>query len=215
MTLKFVVPALKGELAKAMEEHYKPIATAATAAMVETAEDIKDRARADIAAAGFGKRWQNALRVDTFPKRGVSAGPAALVYHRIPYADVFEAGASIRGKPTLWVPLQGTPKKIGRERMTPKLFVQQVGPLIPIQGGRNPLLAAKVALSKTAAKSKEPKLSLAALRRGAAGNGVIKAVPLFVGVPSVTVRDRFSINEIVDKAAGQLVSSYARNFRTD
>jgi hypothetical protein len=33
---------------------------------------------------------------------------------------------------------------------------------------------------------------------------VIRAVPLFVGIDSVKLRDRFSINEIVDRAVDRM-----------
>lgn len=212
--VKFIVSALKGEFAEAMVEHYRPIAEAGSAAMRDAANDIKLRGRADIAAAGFGKRWQNTFRVDTYPKRGVSANAAALIYHRIPYADVFETGATIRGKPTLWVPLSSTPKKIGRKRMSAKNFRREIGPLQFIKGGRRPLLAARI--SVRSAKAKTPgRVTLAALRRGAIGGGPVRSVPLFVGVPSVTLRDRFSLREITRRAADSLPQLYLKHFQAD
>ena len=72
------------------------------------------KGRADIAAAGFSRRWQNAFRVDVFPRgRKVSVDAAAWVFHKIPYAEVFEEGATIRGRPYLWIALPGTPTRIG------------------------------------------------------------------------------------------------------
>jgi hypothetical protein len=73
----------------------EPIARAATAAVGEAGARIKLAARADIADAGFSIRWQNALRVDRYPRGGeVSVNTAAHVYHRIPYAIVHEEGAT-------------------------------------------------------------------------------------------------------------------------
>lgn len=210
MALQFFANAIRGELAEAMDELYEPIAEAGTAAMREVANSIKLKGRSNISAAGFSTKWQNAFRVDVYPKRGVSANAAALVYHRIPYADIFETGGTIRGKPTLWVPLPSTPKKIGRRRMTPARFINEVGPLFPIRGkGGKPLLAANVAKKR---RSRNGTLSLSSLRRGASG-GATQAVPVFVGLPSVTLRDRFSLREITRSEANTLAELYAKNFR--
>ncbi len=102
MTLSFLYRATKGEFDEAMREMQRPMAEAATSAMQEAADNIKSEGRAKIASAGFSKKWQNALRVDAFPRRGkVSINAAAFAFHKIPYADVFEEGATIRGKPRL------------------------------------------------------------------------------------------------------------------
>lgn len=217
MALKILYESASGEFDKAMTAIYRPIAAAGTAAIGAAADEIKRKGRADIAQAGFGKRWQNTFRVDTYPKKGrVSANAAALVYHKIPYADVFEAGATIRGKPMLWLPLKTTPKKIGRNRMTPKVFRREVGPLFTLNRGSKPLLAAKIAISKSQAKSgKMPKPSLAKLRDGATTKGLTRAIPLFVGVDSVKLRDRFSLREITDDAAERLPALYAKFLNAD
>lgn len=214
MALKILYQAATGDFDKAMRSIQKPIAEAATGAMTSAVAAIKSEGRADIAKAGFGKRWQNTFRVDQYPRRGrVSINAAALVYHKIPYADVFETGATIRGRSgKLWLPLKDTPKKIGRNRMTPQRFVQQVGPLFPIRGTGKLLLGANMAISSRAEKTgRFIKPTLAKLRQGAAGAGLTRAVPLFVGVDSVKLRDRFSLREITDRAAADLPRLYAAN----
>jgi hypothetical protein len=209
--LRFRVSDIAREFEQAMADKYQPIAEAGTAAMTEMANRLKLAGRADIASAGFSKRWQNAFRVDVYPKRRASADAAALVYHRIPYADVFETGATIRGKPTLWVPLPVLPKRIGRERMSPKLYEQRVGPLQFIKGSSGvPLLVGRIAGPKG---SKVRTVTLASARRGARGEGNVQTVPLFVGVDAVTLRDRFSLRQITDKAAALLPALYRRAFR--
>lgn len=214
MSLKLAFRAVRGEFAQAMGEIYEPIAKAGTLAIREAADTIKQEARADIASAGFGKRWQNTLRVDAYPRGGtVSANAAAFIHHKIPYAGVFEEGATIRGKPRLWIPMSHAPKKIGRQRMSARNFSNSVGRLQLIQrGNRPPVLAAKMAVSKTAAKKGGPyKVTLAALRKGANGQGTIRQVPLFVGVNSITIRKRFSIYQIIDRAAARLPELYLKN----
>src|SRR5207253_846581 len=82
-----------------VKELQRPIAKAATAAVREAGEIAKRNGRASIAAAGFSRKWQNALRVNVYPPQGDSMRPAAFLFHKIRYAGVFEEGAVIGGKP--------------------------------------------------------------------------------------------------------------------
>ena len=136
--LKARVRGERGAFIKAFMAAEEPIARAATLAIREAGEEIKQDARAQIGAAGFSRRWQNALRVDHYPRGGeTSVNAAAHIWHRIPYARVFEEGATIGGSPFLWLPLSHAPQKIGRFRMTPKRYVDGVGPLQFVRrGGR-------------------------------------------------------------------------------
>lgn len=74
----------------ALREKYRPLAEAGQETIIEIANAIKNAGRAEIAAAGFSARWQNALRADVYPKRKVSLNAATLVFHKIPYADVLK-----------------------------------------------------------------------------------------------------------------------------
>src|SRR5690606_14187289 len=66
--LKARVRREPGAFIKAFMAAEEPIAKAATAAVSEAAAEIKAEARAQIGAAGFSRKWQNALRVDFYPK---------------------------------------------------------------------------------------------------------------------------------------------------
>lgn len=213
-SLSFNFAIVKGEFEKAMAETIKPIAEAGTAAIREASEIGKRDGRTSIATAGFSKKWQNALRADVFPKRVTSANAAANFYHAIPYAGVFEEGATIRGKPRLWVPLSTTPKVSARARLTPKSFTQAFGPLFSLQNARKPVLAANLTVSKSAAKRGPPyKPTKAGLRKGAAGQGIVRAVPVFVGVDTVNIRKRFKLAAAFERAADQLPALYVKNLK--
>lgn len=190
-----------------------PIANAAQGAIVWAADTVKTDGRAAIGAAGFSTRWQNALRVNVFPKTGASIDAAAYVFHKIPYADVFEAGAMIRGRPILWVPLPGTPKKLGSgqfsKRITPALYADKIGPLVLLPNTKRPILAAPVS-GRRPPVGPQRQITPAALRRGAAGRGRVTMVPLFVGLDAVSIRKRFSISAIVDRASAGLATAYFR-----
>lgn len=228
MSLKLVFKASIGQFDKAFQELYAPGAKAATAAIRDAAEIVKRDGRASIGAAGFGSKWQNTLRVDVYPKGKPSMNAAAWVYHKIPYATVFEDGATIRGKPKLWIPLDSAPKRIGRNRVTPKVIARAAGAnvLFPITKGNRTYLAARVRMSKAKAAEPRPKVTLAQLRasnrigpqarvtrRGlGAASGVLRSVPLFVGVNSVDIKKRFKVREVCAKAADQLASLYLKHF---
>lgn len=197
---------------------YPPIAKAAQGAIAWAADTVKTEGRASIAAGGFSTRWQNALRVNVYPKTGASAAAAAYVFHNIPYADVFENGAVIRGKPILWVPLPGTPQKLGSgafaKRITPALYEDKIGPLILLPNTKRPILAAPVS-GKRVGIGPQRRITPAALRRGAAGKGTVTMVPLFVGLDVVTLRKRFSIGDAIDHAVNGLGAAYFRGLNPE
>lgn len=214
-SLRFTVAILKGEFDFAMKGIYDPIAQAATDACVEAAEIGKTKARASIAAAGFSRAWQNAMRAEVFPRPPKASASAAVnFYHAIPYAGVFEAGAVIRGRPKLYVPLPSAPKRVARRRLTPERFVQNIGPLFPMKLKGKSYLAARLGLSKPAAKRGPPyKMTMAELRRGARFEGVVRTVPVFVGIDTVNIRKRFDLQSAFNDAADQLPRLYDRKMK--
>src|SRR5690242_11406255 len=144
MTLRFrLTDAAKGFVDAVSRELRKPIARAATAAIREAGQIAKRNGRSSIAAAGFSRKWQNALRVNVYPPQGESLRPAAFIFHKIKYAGAFEEGAVIAGKPLLWLPLGNVPVRRGRP-MTPSQYARSVGPLVSVQRpGSPPLLFPK------------------------------------------------------------------------
>jgi Family of unknown function (DUF6441) len=182
-----------------VKELQRPIAKAATAAIREVGEIAKRNGRASIAAAGFSRKWQNALRVNIYPPQGDSMRPAAFIFHKIRYAGVFEEGAIIGGKPLLWLPLPSVPLRRGRP-MTPSQYARSVGPLVSVERpGKPPLLFAK------------PRAGRRHRRAALAVDGK----PLYVGLSSVAIAKRFDIKGAAQKAAAQLPSLYAKHLRTD
>lgn len=117
---------------------YNRIADASRTAMARAQKEIKTQGDADIKAGGnFGKRWTDSLNVLLEPARGRTVNFIISVFHTIPYASVFEKGATIRGKPLLWIPLSWTGIKIrAREygRRFGLIYVERKDP------NKNPLL---------------------------------------------------------------------------
>jgi hypothetical protein len=205
----------KKSFSEAFMRKERPIAKAATLAIFEAADDLKGTARASIAGAGFSKKWQNALRVEAYPKRGKqSINAAALIYHKISYASIFEDGANISGKPTLWLPMPNIPKKLNGKKLSPKTFK---GPLQYVKRpGKRPLLVTPIRV--TASMAKKPrmgKIAAARLNRGPNGAGVIRSVPVFFGINTVRIRKRFDIGGATKKVGNTLGALYFKKLKVD
>jgi hypothetical protein len=210
--MRFVFSDIRAELDAAIKEIQRPIAIAATGAVAEAADVAKTKGRASISGQGFGARWQSALRADVFPKGSRhSMRPAALIYHKIPYAGVFEEPTQISGKPMLWLPLPTVPMGSGGRRLTPSQYRAKVGhPLYSLKrAGGPPLLGANVRTSG----SRSVSLSLLKRGRNPGGRGTVKLIPLYVGVPAVKLRKRFGIGAIVRAAADQLGALYIKHLK--
>ncbi|WP_035661447.1 DUF6441 family protein [Bradyrhizobium sp. Ec3.3] len=184
---------------------FSQIVRAATGAVQDAAVELKTIARGNIAAAGFSKKWQNAWRVNVYPKSGYSLDAAAYGFHKIPYASIFETGGTISAKGgLLWIALPTVPK-LGRERATPRKLAQSGVKLFSMKrAGKSPLLATRLRMAGTVGK-----LSLAKLRRGVSGKrGSVRAVPLFFGVRTVTLGKRFNISGVADTVRSRLPDLY-------
>lgn len=64
---------------------------------------------------------------------------------------------------------------------------------------------------RQAASGELGKVTLPKLRKGASGSGVIRSVPLFVGVDSVTIRKRFGLSEVIEREAGRIEAVFTGN----
>ncbi|MBR0876879.1 hypothetical protein JQ608_06645 [Bradyrhizobium liaoningense] len=192
---------------------FSTITRAATGAVRQASVELKSIGRSNIASAGFSVKWQNAWRVNVYPKSGYSLEAAAFGYHKIPYATIFESGGTIRAqRGLLWIALRNAPK-IGRERVTPRALAQRGVKLFSLRRpGKTPLLATRLRVTGGAPTGK---LSLAKLRRGVSGKrGAVRAVPLFFGVTSVTLRKRFNISGVADTVRARLPEMYLAQLET-
>ncbi len=200
----------KGSFEEAFRAPYAAMAAAAQGAIAAAGNIVKSRGRADIAAAGLGAGFVKALRVDIYPQGRSSLNATAHIYHKIPYAGVFEQGATIRGRPRLWLTLPSTPQRQGRKPMTPELFRKSIGPLSFVKRpGKRPLLVAKAKKGKGKTMTK---VSLARFRSGGRGEGPFVSVPVFVGLDSVSISKRLNITGIVRNARDRLPQLYASFF---
>jgi len=219
--MNLLFSAVAGQFDEAMLSIQKPMANAATAAIHDVGDQVKREGRAAIAAAGFSKKWQNGFRVNTYPERGVSIDAVVLAYHKIGYAGVFESGASISGRPYLWLPLPGLAKRIGRDRMTPKNFAKTVGRLYSMRrpAGKAPLLGAYMA-GKIGSRVTLGKLRAGTARRNGTGisskrKSSLILVPIFVGIARVKLRARFGMEKVFARGNAALGALYLRHLKEE
>lgn len=209
--LKLVFSAVAGRLEEALEAKYKPIAEAASAAIGDAAAFVKSAGRANIALA-LGQRFANSWRVNTYPSRGKPSADAALfAFSRIGYANIFEVGGVIQGQPLLWIPTKNAPARIGRQRITPSLYIARIGPLAFVgRPGHLPMLVANIKLGRRTAASGRTVFAISTLRRGAAPStkGVMRSIVMFIGHDSVTIRKRINIQRIAQEARKRLPASF-------
>jgi hypothetical protein len=186
MPAKFKVKVASPAWIKMIREKERPVATAAVAALRETASEAVDEGRKDIAAAGPGFRhaqWVSGLR---FRMLGATKGgepsldAKATISHRYGIAGVFEFGATIHGKPLLWIPTKAgapAPSKSGKK-------------LVSATVGGKPMLFD--------ASDHDPHRK-----------------PLYIGVHSVTIPKKFHVIEIVKQHAAQIEQAFLKNFKDD
>jgi hypothetical protein len=206
--MNLVYDFVSGEFLKRWMESQDNIAKAATGAIIDAADIAKTKGRAAIASGGFSSKWQNALRAKVYPQGGVSMKPAAFIYHKIPYAWVFEEGATISGKPLLWLPLPGVPKGRGNRQLTPQEYMEAIGPLIKVKG-RDILLGQGTGIlraSKRAVRIKKKAV--------AAGTALGDWVPMFVGHSTVGDPQKFDIIGAVRSVESQLGELYIKHLET-
>jgi hypothetical protein len=197
-TVGFSFNADPGELNKVLASQEGRVFGAAQAALALAAEQIAHDARASIADAGFSQLWQDSVGVRLFPGH---RGGTITVSDSIPYASVFEKGATITGRPLLWLPLPSCPAKIAGKHATPKAYRANIGPLRYMVARGVPFLVGKAAATGVQSA------------RTWGAHGIPRAsanaeVPLFVGLSSVTIGKKFDVLGAVERAYAEL----SRNF---
>ncbi len=182
----------KQEWIKATTAVEKLMAKSMTSTVRQMATQTRDGIRQSISAAGFGSHWTSSIKFKMLSKGDV-LNPEAWVHSTINFSDVFETGKAIVGNPLLWLPLPAVPRWPGdpSRQMSPKKYIQEVGPLVTIRRpGKTPLLGAIIQTSSGAGRGRH--LTKRALQRTTAtGRTTRVMVPLFVGVSAVQIEKRF------------------------
>ncbi len=198
-----------------------PVAKAATLAIKDASNVLRLRARSMIRSAGFSTKWEYAYRVTVYPQTGYSVDAAAFgLFKGIPYSDIFGLGGRIAGSPLLWLPLKTTPK-LDRRKTAADVhdYLKKGVTLVKITGrSGTPLLAETILMSKAQARRKIVRLAAGDVLEGSkrlkgkrhAPGMVRRTVPLFHGVPSVTIRRRFDWAAMQAEVQAQVPGLYAQ-----
>lgn len=217
--MNLVWQAIKGQYTTAYAKHHENMAKAARSAIKTLSVQVQKEGRAEIARGGLSARWQRGFRTYIFPRQPDGTINVTLRgFHRIGYANIFERGGTIKGKPLLWLPLPSAPKKINGKPTTPRSFAE-VAPLRSVnRPGRPPLLVAYLSKIPTSGKS----ATVAQLRSGARNarrqqvraafgrrGRAVQSVPMFIGIPIARIRDRLNVTAVYDRARDQLPGLYA------
>lgn len=200
MSLRLLFEYATGDFDAYATRMQNKIAMAATGAISDAADIAKATGRESIAAGGFSKKWQNALRSKLYPPSGTSSKPAAFIYHKIPYAGIFETGGRISShKNYLWLPTDDAPR-VGGRPISAQQYVEVVGPLISVNvPGHPPMLfgpTARVTNKRELGRFGKKKL-IGKVRKQ-------DIVPLYYGKASVTESQRFDVVAAI-KAAGDKI----------
>src|SRR6185436_345518 len=182
--MKFEVKTDQSVWQRMLEEKRRNVATAAVAALRETAANAVQEGRQNIGEAGPGftrAKWQSGLQYRTMEATEggePSLQAKAVVFHTYGIAGVFERGATISGKPMLWIPTtHGAPTA---SRSGKKLTAATVR-------GQPMLFDAND-------KSGDRK-------------------PLYIGVPSVRIPKKLRITEIVKENVAKIAQAFLRHFK--
>lgn len=207
--MKIVTKADAGQWLKATNAYESIMAKAATLAMRDVGKDAVTKGRAAISAAGFSPKFAGTLRVINKPASGYVLNPAAYIHSTINYADVFETGKTITGNPFIWLPLPSVPAIAGREHMTPRQYIRNVGPLVTMRRPNGLPMLGAVVKGPPKAQPFGRFATRARLRKGIGGKGsVTQTIPLFVGVPSVHIPKKFDVKAAVEQAFNNIGEFY-------
>lgn len=179
------------------------IAKAATTAMQRVAADVKAEGAADIKAAGFTERWAKALSARVYPEKADAVDPVCVVVHRIPYSSVFDKDTTITSPALMWLPLPSARKYLAAGgAITPQRFIRAGYTLVSINvPGKPPLLA--VATQRIRRGPGRP-------RKGALTSETISREPVFHGVSTVSIPQKFHLTDICRRASDRLPAYYER-----
>lgn len=147
---------------------------AARVAIEKTAARVTREARQEIGRGGMSPKFQKGLRSLVFVNPGKDPEFVAFIFHSFPFSGVFEEGATIIGKPYLWLPTKNAPR-VGGRQVGPAGFRRSFGRLASSRRGSRgrPLLFGKLP-------------------------GKDKPVPVFVAIPIVQIRKRYSVSGLIE-----------------
>jgi hypothetical protein len=102
----------------------------------------------------------------------------------------------------------------GRPHLTPKQYVQEIGPLVTMhRAGKPPMLGARIQTGRLPPQPFGRFVSRRRLARGISGRGQFQTIPRFVGVPAVHIPPKFDVDGIIQETASEdnIEKAYLKN----
>ena len=198
------------DLVSVMAAEIKAGEKAVSGAMREASTDLKSAWRGQITQAGLGRRLENSIRSQTYPKAGESLKAAALVWSKAPeIVGAHDTGPLIRSKDGFWLAIPtaaaGTGLKGGR--ITPGEWERRRGLRLQfVYRRRGPsLLVAEGRLNNR---------GLGVASRSKTGRGKV-TVPIFVLVPKVKLQKRLDLERDASRLQAVVPSLIVANWVVD
>lgn len=208
------------------------VKSAATRALKDVVDEVKESLRAQTRAAGFSDRLAMTWQSQVYPKDRDSLGAAGIVYSKAPeIIEAFETGATIKGRNSRYLAIPLPPAREARratertlasgktkrvnERFSPSNWDEaRFGPLRLVPRGNKPALL--VADGLRARKSgKSGGFTKARARKETKTRGSftsldgITSVPMFVLVRAVKMQKRLDVESAMRPAVRRLPAAIA------
>lgn len=189
--------------------------TAVTIAVADAGADIQRVWRGQIASAGLGQRLARTVRTQAFPRGGVSASAASIVYTNADdIIGAHDEGSLITSRDGFWlaIPTEAAGKMARGKKPTPGEWEARTGQRLRFvfRAGRPSLLVAEGRTSKSglARASKRPRVKSGRFARN------IETIPIFILVPQVKLPKRLDLlggaNVIAGRIDQMIVNTYRR-----
>lgn len=205
---RILYDAAIGKYQEALNADYQVMARAATMAVRDVGISTRNQIRRNMTGAGFPSRWANSVGARFKPSAGQapSIDAKVTIASSINFLGVFENGATIGGKPLLWLPLPDIPQKVGGQAMRPALFKAKFGPLRSARHSPIPLLLGQIAVGSGGLTPTTKKTAYRFKRAATAKQTAW--VPVFVGITQVQLKKRLQYLEILKDAQSLIQQRY-------
>lgn len=207
---------VSGSFAGVFSEEFDELSAKNREALEGTSLFLKNRLRAQVAAAGLGKKLEKAWQSDVYPRRNVrTLHPKALVYSKAPKLHMaYDTGGTIvakNGARFLAIPTQNVPNLFSpRRKMTPEEVESSYNQDLifePYGSGRP---GGFLVLKKVIEARNKRGWRKATKRRMEQKGREVQEVTMFFLIPSARLKKSLDIEGAIRESEADLVSRLTR-----
>ncbi|MEI4485600.1 DUF6441 family protein [Frigidibacter sp. MR17.14] len=205
---------IEGDVREILRDEVRAGEFAVTAAISAAGTRVKEGWRGQVRASGLGNRLAGSIRSEVYPRGGVSARAAALVWSKAPQiVDAFERGVTIRSKDGFWlaIPTAAAGRSSRGGRISPGEWERRTGHRLRFvfRRGKTALLVADEARVNKGGHAR-PKRGKR--RRDGIMTGE-QTVPIFVLVPQARMPKKLDFTRDAVAAQSALPGAIVANWR--